>query len=401
MQFDSFQYYSIIFSELIIDRLEFYRKKYQGIPILQKVLSGIRFELKEKIFQNPLSETWFESGPYVKFMHSENPDLKNQIPELMKELDRFKTSLDAEDFYIIKSFFTDNKNDEVHFLMMARMLNPEDLLSHIAARLNCVEFLIEEVLIDIARNWPDHFISDRIRKLFNVVLLVSEFSENPEKVSLLRLQNLITRDNRLKGLVNAMIRDALKNKASKYLLKIIENIYPGVPGQNKEIDMLKSHVIYKTGDYSKALQIIEPIDIEEMDMNIYEQFECFNLKAKIYYACGQKGKAMLLWRGVANDEDFKYSFSDSYFEAIIGLASIYVDSGQAQLAKKTIRLLDSACMVKYLIGILGAEYYIIRGKICISENRKKHAIRMFKNSLNLKENQSIRKKLKMLELGLA
>jgi tetratricopeptide (TPR) repeat protein len=147
---------------------------------------------------------------------------------------------------------------------------------------------------------------------------------------------------------------------------------------------------------------MDTMDFDSVDLNPKELIDSTNLKAKIYVACGQKGKALLTWKSIIEHElgiDSVYVVCDSIFESIIGLATIYAESGQTKKARETISQFTFE-EIKYILEILGAEYYILRGKISLSESRPKHAIRMFKNALKIKENKNIREKLEMLEFGI-
>ena len=239
----------------------------------------------------------------------------------------------------------------------------------------------------------------KIRDLFDIITLTVDFKNSPEKLRPNQLQNLVNRGPLFAPLLYSLVLEKKDTMEPSKLLEILLQLNFRNQEMRIHFELIKCQLWYKTGAFSKALAFLETTDFDLYRLDENGLLDCQVLLAKLYEQDGQHGKALLIWQEVIENESYRSSLYNSYFEAMVRFALFHARRGHIAEAMK-ILYIHGRIGVTVVIDIFGPDYFALRGEICPAEKRRDKAVKMYRKALALSEDKKLREKLMLVEMNL-
>lgn len=401
MYYDAEQYVALFIYELAFNYVTSLEKKYGNLPALHFIFESLKKFMVYEPNRHRLVVSWQSYAQQENLADSSWPELSDVKAKARETLDGMRSQLDAADYLLLRMTVTDDEKE-------GDLLFKEDdpcLSGNILVRIvACFGAENDENIIDRFYRLKDELgeqcAGKEYHDFFELVSLVHDFRVAPEKVDISRLQYVLTLEPVYSGLLYTLFWDAMGKADSQKLLDIMHGVDMGMTYVGKYVDILKCHLWYKTGELPRALRVIEKLDLEKLRDD--DLIDCLNLKARLYHATGQGGKAMLIWEEIVKNEDFRSSMNDNYYDALIQLASAKAVAGEPATARELLGANGETDtnLREFMVEYLGSDYFLMCGNIFLAEKNREKAVKMYNRSLAIADNPQLREKVKLVELDL-
>lgn len=374
---------------LVRARLQRLERKYKSSKQVTFIIDYLKSILLEEATQNPLYSP--------EFLHISEIDpgaYELDKPKVVARLCARKAKMDPCDYLLMRAALSEDYPEACYYARMAQHIHPDDFLVFIFLNTNWEAESCKEELSRAIDLYPSRRLRKEEKDFIRVVNFACRFELVSDSYSY--IQKLVGSIPGFPGLLYALIREHDDKVDPHELIRLLEKLrFPNIR-EHIRFEYLRCRLLFRAGQHKEARQRLFLFDFEEFLTDDTERLELLSLEAKLNHEYGEKRKAVLTWKNIVYNEDFRDLWHDAYFEAMIMLALHYALTGNTKESRKTLHAAG-----RFSLGCAmerhPALYYQIRGEQFMAEGNIKRAVWSFKKALSMANDHAVREKLQGLE----
>jgi pterin-4a-carbinolamine dehydratase len=382
------------FTKLCMAILSEIKCRYKEKECLDIFIKHAEHELREDLAMDSLSDTEDTAG----LITAENfTALDNG--GLLSSLSGLKHQMDSADYLFLKALFVESEQDALFLLQQAQMISPENI------RLYVLISFIENDNAD-AGDVPckdsrqltsfAHLTDDAaVRDFIFLLILDRSMKEKMEGLSPLAMANFLNRVSLPLQARYSLLYEISERIATTDVKVLLQHLQLPKQEQNWVFRLLSGNVSFYFEDYKNALDLYSRVDIDDEEVDYYQEIEVLYKQAVSYWETGNEGKAILQWRDILFSGNYDQSYSAFYYHAMVDLARHYVRMRDNREAGRVLSKLD-ADMIEFIEDVIGEDYFLLIAEKALLETDYEKALIYFEKANKANEREETTEKIRKL-----
>ncbi|NJK96163.1 MAG: hypothetical protein HC905_15735 [Bacteroidales bacterium] len=247
--------------------------------------------------------------------------------------------------------------------------------------------------------YPDRKLKMEEKNFIRIVNFAKRFEMLATQDQFTFIQKLTDTIPQFAGLFYALIHENDDKVNRTELIRLLKKLKFSNFREQMHFLLLQCRLLFLEGRLPEAWEILQNNNLEDLDMDDSQRLTFLTLQSQYYCQIGEKGKAILNWRKIVFDDDFRELWHDSYYDTMLALAGSYIEAGDTRACRNIFRF-AGIWNTRILLDRYPLDFYCLRAEIFRLENNTRRAVQYYRKALEIDDDLNIRMRLKLLEMDL-
>ncbi len=279
--------------------------------------------------------------------------------ELYKLTGILKDRLNPVEFLFYKALFADSQKESAFLLQQAQMIEPENLRLHIMAYFMSADYDEDpDLVLQHLDSLPAYKPFPAVGNYIFILKLMRKFEQKIVTLDVDELVDFLNGGGLPPDAMFSILYHIMERVEVSVTKRILDKLNIFNQESNNIYVLVSAHVHTELKVYGIARFLFSLVRLEDVMMPIEIQLSFKYKFSQAHMNSEKEGKAILMLREIVYSGIYDACGCDTYYHAIVDLASFYIRSGQVEEAGKALSILDLTG-IEFLEELRGEEFLML------------------------------------------